>query len=196
MKGERWCKEAIKAVRGTPAQPNPEMPGFRIPVRVRMPENQTPQEATRTRASEKLPRKMYIQKSDMEKYGYTENCKGCRAQQAGLKPNAHSEGCRQIIEREVRVDSPQAVRVEQFDHRQSVGFEEWQKSAEHAEQVIRKEKQDDRKDNDVMNDEKKEPEIKKDEPVGEPKKREFGESVMPSSSGGDMVFSPAKAQKK
>ncbi len=48
--GERWCKEMIKSVRGTPAQPNPDMPGFRIPVRVRMPESQTPQEATRTRA--------------------------------------------------------------------------------------------------------------------------------------------------
>ena len=76
------------------------------------------------------------------------------------------------------------MRVEQFDHRQNVGFAEWQKSAEHAEHVIQKEKQDDRKDNYVMNDEKKEPEIKHDEPVGEPKKREFGESVLPSSSWG------------
>ena len=27
--GERWCKEMIKAVRGSPAQPNPESTGLR-----------------------------------------------------------------------------------------------------------------------------------------------------------------------
>ena len=151
-------------MRGTPAQPNPEMPGFRILVRVRMPESHAPQEPTQTRASEKLPSKMYIQKSDLDKYGYTETCKGCRAQQSGLKPQAHSEACRQQIEQNVRGDSTQTVRVEQFDHRQNVGLaEHLQQEAERTAEkhkVVEKqdqERQDDRKDNDVMDDENKEP---------------------------------------
>ena len=97
-----------------------------------MPETQTPQEATRTRASEKLPIILYIQKSDMERYGYTETCKGCRAQQAGLRPQSHSDMCRQRIKQAVRGDATPTVRVEQFDHRQNVGL------AEHIQQEAEK----------------------------------------------------------
>ena len=142
---------------------------------------------------------MYIQKSDMEKYGYTETCKGCRAQQSNLKPQAHSEACRQRIEREVRGDSTQAVRVEQFDYRQNFGVAEHvQEQRKAPNEKMQEERQDDRKDNEKMDEGKKEPET-----VNEPRKREFGESAMPSSSGGEMKFPssegcarPAKAHKK
>ncbi len=89
--------------------------------------------------------------------------------------------------------------MEQFDHRQNVAFDEWQKSAEHAENVIKQEKapkdkmqeerQEDRKDNETMDD------PKKAEPESDPRKRDFEGSALPSSSGGEMELPPANVQK-
>ena len=46
-------------------------------------------------------RRVYIMKQDLETYGYTEGCKGCKALAAGTRPQAHTEGCRARIEAEL-----------------------------------------------------------------------------------------------
>ena len=45
-----------------------------------------------------LPRRVYIRKADLEKYGTTEDCEGCQAFRTGGKAKAHTEVCRMRIE--------------------------------------------------------------------------------------------------
>jgi len=100
---QRWDKEAIKGMVGTPQQPDPTKPGLKIPIRINfdtaeagepvpseLPKNEGP-----VRRNRMTPRAL-------EKYGYTEGCPGCQCKKAGLDESRnHSEECRARIEAEL-----------------------------------------------------------------------------------------------
>ena len=48
-----------------------------------------------------VPRRLYIQKADLEKVGYTAGCPGCISMLRGTARQAHSEGCRRRVEVEL-----------------------------------------------------------------------------------------------
>ena len=104
--GERWDAERIKAVKGTPQQPNPNVPGLEIPIRIRFdvrPEVGV-EEAVPAKAGPDI-RRMRITPEMLIKYGYMEGCPACDLRRAGLnEPRSHSERCRQRIMEELEKD--------------------------------------------------------------------------------------------
>ena len=51
-------------------------------------------------------RRIYIGGKDLEKYGSTIGCKGCEAQNRGIRGVNHNEGCRTRIESAIQKDDP------------------------------------------------------------------------------------------
>ena len=103
---ERWSSDNIHAIQGTPARPNPKMPGNDIPVHILLPEPATegPPDPEPARA-EDGPRRAYLKKKDFERYGYTENCEGCRRQRVGgMGARAHTQECRSRVEAKLKED--------------------------------------------------------------------------------------------
>ena len=95
---------AIKKMRGTPAQPNPERPGVHIPTNVNCDpdEDEIPKEVLmKPSVHEGEKRRLQITKEMLEEHGYTEDCAGCTYKRLGLpksEQRPHSEACRKRIE--------------------------------------------------------------------------------------------------
>ena len=66
---------------------------------------------------EVVPRQVYIQKTDLLKYGYSRGCDGCKAARSGSKAIAHSPQCRARIEGEMKKDESQNLKLERTDKR-------------------------------------------------------------------------------
>ena len=98
---QRWSAEAIKQMRGSPQQPDPKKASIQIPVRVSFdpPSTERPDESKPLR-NEKVMRRMMITAAMLEKYGYTEDCEGCRCKRSGVTGirAEHTEVCRSRIE--------------------------------------------------------------------------------------------------
>ena len=88
---ERWNLAMIRAMRGTPSQPDPNQVTTRIPVSITMPVS-TPMPAIRL--PEEKGRQIYFKEEDFEAYGYTDGCEGCDAKKAGMPLRRHSDECR------------------------------------------------------------------------------------------------------
>ena len=87
-------------MKGTPARPDPSMPGIDIPIRIRvvMEFPNAVAESAQPLRNEDQPRKAYLKKSDFEKFGFSEDCEGCRRLMAGLAARPHKETCRHRME--------------------------------------------------------------------------------------------------
>ena len=98
---ERWSAQAIREMQGTPARPNPNMPGNDVPVQIHVPiEIEGPAiphpEPAR---NEDGARRTYLKAKDFEKHGYSENCEGCRRLRTrGMGARPHTEECRSRME--------------------------------------------------------------------------------------------------
>ena len=103
----------IQAVRGTPHQPDPNKGGVQPPIRIRFdPPGEEEPVASEEARKESETRRLRITKKDLDKYGYTEGCEGCRFKQAGIRDHrAHSEACRRRIADEIRKDDQEKNRV-------------------------------------------------------------------------------------
>ncbi len=99
----RWDKEAIKAMIGTPQQPDPTKPGSRIPIRVSFDTEQREEPVPSELPKNEAPvRRNRMTPGVLEKYGYTEGCPGCKCKRAGLEESKnHTEGCRERIAAEL-----------------------------------------------------------------------------------------------
>ena len=102
----RWDSELIKNLQGTPQQPDPSKAGIAIPVRVNF---DPPMEAAPVpldgEERGKQMRRMKITATMLRKYGYSDQCEGCRYRRAGLQESRnHTEACRQRIETELEKD--------------------------------------------------------------------------------------------
>ena len=54
-----------------------------------------------------VPRRMRLDMDDLERYGYTLGCAGCKAKNGGEVGVNHSKDCRRRIEERIRVDDPE-----------------------------------------------------------------------------------------
>ena len=95
---DRWDKDLIASVRGTPPQPDPSKPGMRVPIRVHFgeaPSAGVPASTVNADEKHRDIRRMNITSKLLERYGFSENCEGCRYKRAGLgEIRKHSEACR------------------------------------------------------------------------------------------------------
>ena len=117
----RWCSEAIRSLRGTPHQPDPDRPGLAIPVRVGFDPVEVDPAVLPPPAPEpyrRQIRRMQITGDLLSKYGYTPGCEGCRYKQAGLAESRnHSEKCRARIEEAMSEDPIGRQRKDEDDER-------------------------------------------------------------------------------
>ena len=49
-------------------------------------------------------RRLYIRRKDVEKYGYTEGCEGCKRMRAGMSAKPHTQECRTRMEEAMKED--------------------------------------------------------------------------------------------
>ena len=102
---DKWDKDLVMSMQGTPQQPNPSKIGLRIPVRIEVegepvgeasglpqgfPEGEIPPVPEETPAP--LVRRAPITYKEVEKYGPTPGCIGCHAKTKGeVTRRGHSE---------------------------------------------------------------------------------------------------------
>ena len=103
---QRWDGSLIKEMKGTPQQPNPNKPGMTIPIKIRFDEPEAAEPIPSVPArEEKGMRRMGITEALLKKYGYTEDCEGCKAKAAGIKEaRKHTEECRRRIDEAMEED--------------------------------------------------------------------------------------------
>ena len=88
-------------MKGTPAWPDPNMPGSGIPIRIRvaMEFPNAVAEPSIPQRNEEQSRRASLKKKDFEKSGYDEDCEGCRRLAAGMAPRPHKDTCRLRMEK-------------------------------------------------------------------------------------------------
>ena len=96
--GGRWSKVHFAAVKGTPWEPIPGSKSDELRTRVNLPTEKAPITPPVVSKDEYLPRRLRILKTDLEKYGFTAGCPGCRAVSRNLPHVAHAEDCRHPFE--------------------------------------------------------------------------------------------------
>lgn len=102
---QRWKAENINCVVGTTWKPmageehaDDVMPAVQINMKDDTIEIERPQH----REEHVVPRRVYIQRKDIEKHGATPGCPGCRAAVSGQKAVNHTEACRNRIEESMK----------------------------------------------------------------------------------------------
>ena len=76
VEGQRWSKEAIDKMHGTPKRPDPNMAGLDAPIRISVKASDPTAEVeyVRRNRAEDIFRPLYFKREDFEKYGYTDGC--------------------------------------------------------------------------------------------------------------------------
>ena len=97
---DRWRKEAVLAVKGTPEEPVPGRGVIPVPVVIRAEvESEVPQSSPKV-AEVEVPRVRsgMIYRQDYEEHGYTANCPGCTHMRLRMDKRPHTPECRQRME--------------------------------------------------------------------------------------------------
>ena len=101
-------------MKGTPWQPVPGRDGMEVKSRVVIPsDHKDKAEAVQGEDKEVQTRRLRINKKDIEKFGMTPGCDGCRAANRGAPARNHNEDCRKRITEELREIGDQRVEREQ-----------------------------------------------------------------------------------
>ena len=92
--GRRWSAELVQKIAGSPKEPVPGSSLRRIPAFTRSFEDDKVNKVTFSQAMSADPevRVAYIYKGDIEKYGPTPGCPGCKAVVNGSRYRAHRSG--------------------------------------------------------------------------------------------------------
>ena len=180
---DRWDADLIKNMQGTPQKPNPNKPGAMIPVRI------TFDKADKTEVpiiiqparEEEGPRSMYIKAWMLEKYGYTEGCKGCDHKRAGQDAQRpHNQVCRSRMEVAVEQDARGRAAKARTDHR----FQQWEQMEREKDEKndkVDKDKKDENDEKDEKDEEDAEDKTdENDENEEKDEKDEKGEEEMPA----------------
>ena len=114
---DRWDGSLVVKVTGTPWKPEDTSGKSDAPVNMREHPVKGPEKIEE--ATRKVLR-LKIRKEDIEKYGATEGCPGCKATIHGKYTAAHLEGCRRRLEEAISRTPQGAVRVE----RRKMAFDE------------------------------------------------------------------------
>jgi hypothetical protein len=98
--GERWNGQMIKEMKGSPQAPNPNVAGVQIPIKVRFDPGEPKADAAELVPMRKeVGRRLRLTDAMFKRFGYTEDCEGCRWKQAGLREHrGHTEACRRRLE--------------------------------------------------------------------------------------------------
>ena len=131
--GERWNKEGLEAVKGTPGR-----------IQVQEGQRRRVTFAEGERAPEVKGRRTYFKDQDFEKHGYTEGCPGCASRgKKGLRMKGHTEECRKRLEGEL--EKTQNQRWKRAEMRGGRRSEPEEKHDEEAEAVEAHAREQDRK---------------------------------------------------
>ena len=102
---ERWDRQNIERIVGVPWKKNAddkEADGEDLRAEVRIMDKEYQERIEEEPASIPVPKRVYIGREDLEKFGYTVNCRGCIAILKGTGRQAHSEACRKRMETELK----------------------------------------------------------------------------------------------
>ena len=166
---ERWNKDKVKNLVGTPRQPDPKRGGLQVPVQVRF-EEEEPKEApieTKPSLKEGLTRRVFITDRDLKKYGYTEGCVGCESRLRGPPGRQnrarrnHDETCRRRLEEAMKIDPEDCQRVADADERMTEAIA---RKVEQEDQKMQREKED----LEMKEDGNRHDQVVPDEPAEEP----------------------------
>ena len=103
LEEDRWDKELIEEMAGTPDRPNPHAPGNYIPIKINFPKHEPDQKDEsewRKARQEEAPRRTYLKKDDFLVHGYTDGCPQCTYTERNGNAKAggrHSAACRSRI---------------------------------------------------------------------------------------------------
>ena len=116
---QRWAEGALEVVKHVPwrvSDNDPNVDGEKLVVEDLGRQMLEPEVAKEIEAVF-VPHRIMIKKEDLEKYGYSAGCPGCKAILRGTARQGHSEACRSRIETELRNDprmKAQKKRQEEF----------------------------------------------------------------------------------
>jgi hypothetical protein len=117
---DRWSKEAIEAIVGTPWRPQPAPDDMTVPrVLPPLPADQQLRNQLMPREPEvRAPLRPRISKHDLTRWGFTEGCQRCRQMRSGEAEvgTKHSEKCRQRLETEMRRESDPRIKRAEDKH--------------------------------------------------------------------------------
>ena len=115
---ERWDFEFLTTLKVTPWNQNPaagEMAADALPADMAVPmpvPAPVPQVVVAATPVDRAASRLYIRRSDVQKYGYSMNCPGCRSVMAGTTARAHTEECRKRLENCLAEDEETKFRSE------------------------------------------------------------------------------------
>ena len=115
---ERWDFEFLMTLKGTPWNPNPaagEMAADALPtdMAVSMPAPApVPQVVVAAALVDRAASRVCIKKADVQKYGYSMNCPGCRSVMTNTTARTHTEECRKRLESCLAEDEETKLRSE------------------------------------------------------------------------------------
>ena len=115
---ERWDFEFLTTLKGAPWNPNPaagEMAADALPADMAVPMPAPApvlQVVVAAALVDRAASRVYIKKADVQKYGYSMNCPGCRSAMTGTTALAHTEECRRRLENCLAQDEETKFRSE------------------------------------------------------------------------------------
>ena len=113
-----WDFEFLMTLKGTPWNPNPaagEMAADALPADMAVPmpaRAKVPQVVVAAAAVDRAASRVYIKKTDEQKFGYSMNCPGCRSVMTNTAARAHTEKCRKRLEGCLAEDEETKLRSE------------------------------------------------------------------------------------
>ena len=119
---QRWSTEELDNLKGLPWRwaPPAEGGGEARPLRIDLPEPAVPPPVRVHGERPFATRRLYILKSDIDRYGATPSCAGCHAQQLMQPARGHSDECRARIEEMLSRDMEGRLRLQKAQERGGV----------------------------------------------------------------------------
>ena len=152
---ERWNKERLAGMKGVPWKTSVHEEGDELRIQISMPSDDGPlSELVKSReVSDPRVKRFRINPRDIQKYGYTKGCLGCKCLSRGQPAQSHNEACRARITEELKKEGD--ARLEREKTRKEAEEEENARKKRKAEEEADYEKTgsdnkrsaDDRSDN-------------------------------------------------
>jgi hypothetical protein len=123
---QRWRKEAIEAITATPWDREPSAEGeLRVLPPLAPPAAAAAAKEPEVREQEYNPRRVFIKQTDLERFGFTEQCRRCQLMRRGAKAQGvkHSDECRLRVEQclrdagDPRLDRAEARALDELERR-------------------------------------------------------------------------------